>query len=353
MQRSLMLIVGLWVVSLMTGCAFNVAHSNPEATATPAASSTLLPTEYPTVPITLNATAPATDTPTPIAVAGQYFTTASRESISRKLLDKTNHVRAAAGLSVYTLNTALNAAAQDQAEWMATTGEASHIRPDGSKPATRAALAGYPNSWSVTEIIYIGGIATEDHAWDFWTTSSIHYAQLTSPRHQEAGIGMAHSDTFGQAYVMIFGISESVSTPIPTLPPLQAGQTTHVVQPGETLFIIARQYGLTLDALAATNHMRVEDVIYVGQTLIIPAATTGTPAATQATLTPTIPTLPPSPTISLPPTITPTHRIHIVQRGETLYRIAVKYGVPLDKLIAVNGIRNPERIEVGQQIIIP
>ncbi len=349
MQRRFTLIICLWIVTWLTGCAFNVAHSNPESPVMPNTSPALSPTESPTVPLTVSATAPPTDTPTPIAIAGQYFSAASRDAISHKLLDKTNQLRATLGLPAYTMNKALNAAAQDQAEWMAATGEVVHVRPDGSKPANRAALAGYPNSWSVTEIIYIGGIATEDHAWDFWTTSSIHYAQLTSPRHQEAGIGMAHNDTFGQAYVMIFGISESVSTPIPTLPPLQAGQRTHVVQPRETLFVIARQYSVSLDALAAANHMHIEDTIYVGQTLIIPAATPGTPAATQVML----PTLLPSPTILLSPTATSTLRIHIVQRGETLYRIAVKYGVPLDKLIAANGIRNPERIEVGQTIIIP
>jgi len=286
MPRPLLLIAGLFVVSLVTGCAFNVAHSNPEPSATPAAPSTIAPTDFPTVPVTLDATAPATDTPTPIAIIGQAFTTASREAISRKLLDKTNRLRTAVGLPAYTMNQALNAAAQDQAAWMAATGEASHVRPDGSKPATRAALAGYPNSWSVTEIIYIGGIATEDHAWDFWTTSSVHYAQLTSPRHQEAGIGMAHSDTYGQAYVMIFGIAEGVMTVAPTALPMTQAATFAAVTPARS-----------------------------------------TPTAT--------------------------YRIHIVQRGETLYRIALKYGVPLDKLIAVNGIRNPARIEVGQQIIIP
>src|SRR5689334_10672278 len=104
MQRSLTLVVGLLVVSLVTGCTFNVAYSKPEASATLAIPSTLTPVEYTTVPITPGATALATDTPTPIAVAGQYFTAASRVAISRKLLDKTNHLRATVGLPAYTMN---------------------------------------------------------------------------------------------------------------------------------------------------------------------------------------------------------------------------------------------------------
>jgi murein DD-endopeptidase MepM/ murein hydrolase activator NlpD len=44
---------------------------------------------------------------------------------------------------------------------------------------------------------------------------------------------------------------------------------------------------------------------------------------------------------------------HRVQRGETLYRIGLAYGVPHDKLARVNGIRDPHRIEVGQVIVVP
>ena len=44
---------------------------------------------------------------------------------------------------------------------------------------------------------------------------------------------------------------------------------------------------------------------------------------------------------------------HRVQRGETLYRIGLAYGVPHDTLARVNGIKDPHRIEVGQRIVVP
>ncbi len=45
--------------------------------------------------------------------------------------------------------------------------------------------------------------------------------------------------------------------------------------------------------------------------------------------------------------------VHVVARGETLWRIARTYGVPLDELARVNGIDDPARIEVGQWLFVP
>ena len=44
---------------------------------------------------------------------------------------------------------------------------------------------------------------------------------------------------------------------------------------------------------------------------------------------------------------------HRVERGETLWRIAHRYGVPLDHLARCNGIPDPTRIEAGAVLTIP
>ncbi len=49
----------------------------------------------------------------------------------------------------------------------------------------------------------------------------------------------------------------------------------------------------------------------------------------------------------------PASIVHIVQRGETLARIAARYGVSISALVAANGIRNPNLIYTGQRLIIP
>lgn len=74
---------------------------------------------------------------------------------------------------------------------------------------------------------------------------------------------------------------------------------------------------------------------------------------------PTPPATPiPSPTATavptgIPPTPTPGPLLHTVQPGETLVSIAAAYGVPLEELIAVNHIQDPNLIRAGQVLVIP
>ena len=59
----------------------------------------------------------------------------------------------------------------------------------------------------------------------------------------------------------------------PTQPPVPATGTTHVVQAGDTVFSIARQYNVPVDAIVAANNLITQgNVVYitVGQELIIP-----------------------------------------------------------------------------------
>jgi LysM repeat protein len=109
----------------------------------------------------------------------------------------------------------------------------------------------------------------------------------------------------------------------------------HVVQAGENLFRIALRYGMTVEALAKANGITNAALIYVGQVLTIPGGTPGgTPAPTPA---------PPS----------GGEKVHIVQPGENLFRIALKYNYSQYYLAKYNGIANPALIYVGQVIRIP
>ena len=67
------------------------------------------------------------------------------------------------------------------------------------------------------------------------------------------------------------------------------------------------------------------------------------------------PTEPPrrTPTPSPVVTVEPTPFVHIVERGESLSEIAAIYQVELEDIVALNDIRNPNRIQIGQEILIP
>ena len=76
-----------------------------------------------------------------------------------------------------------------------------------------------------------------------------------------------------------------------------------------------------------------------------------------AIVTPAPPGTNPSPeTTQSPPsqaTPYPFSATYIVQPGDTLYDIAVKFNVSLQQLAKINNISDPTTIETGQQLLIP
>lgn len=85
--------------------------------------------------------------------------------------------------------------------------------------------------------------------------------------------------------------------------------------------------------------------------LASPTATdTPRPTATRrATFTP----VPATPSDTPTPTVTPTPIIYVIKQGDTLIPIARKFGVSLKEIQEANGISDPRRLRVGQEIIIP
>src|SRR5690606_28989182 len=45
--------------------------------------------------------------------------------------------------------------------------------------------------------------------------------------------------------------------------------------------------------------------------------------------------------------------IYVVQPGDNLYRISLRYNVTIAAIVAANGIPNPNLIYVGQRLVIP
>ncbi len=117
--------------------------------------------------------------------------------------------------------------------------------------------------------------------------------------------------------------------------PSEAGGRVHVVRRGQTLSSIAARYGVSLNAIAKANNLRDWNVIYVGQRLRIPKKGSGASAENVQTNN------------------TRSASVHTVRRGENLSSIAVKYGVTTATLKNANGIRNANRIYVGQRLNIP
>lgn len=130
------------------------------------------------------------------------------------------------------------------------------------------------------------------------------------------------------------------STPRPTETPIPP--TKYTVRPGDTLSIIAEKFNTTIEAIQAFNGLKSTDVIDVGQVLQIPAA-----GATPG------PTTTARPTETFVPGPTPGTVLHVVQSGDTLLGISLKYGVAMGVIQRANDIKDPESIRAGQQLVIP
>jgi len=116
-----------------------------------------------------------------------------------------------------------------------------------------------------------------------------------------------------------------------------SGQT-YIVRPGDTLFSIGMNYGLSALALMEANGLTSE-TIYAGQELVIPVD--GVPGGYAP------------PGGNYAPPVDGSVGFHRVSPGETLYGIAMQYGLSVEGIAAANGIPYPYIIQIGQELIIP
>ena len=90
-------------------------------------------------------------------------------------------------------------------------------------------------------------------------------------------------------------------------------------------------------------------------TRVTPTATaTATIGLTQvATIRPTATPAPYTPAPTATPTLTPTPIIYVIQRGDSLLKIARQFGVSVQGLQEVNGITDPRTLQINQELVIP
>ena len=128
-------------------------------------------------------------------------------------------------------------------------------------------------------------------------------------------------------------------------------QQEYRVRPGDTLSKIASKFGVSTSLLQAFNKISNPNFIRVGQLILIPGSTNSNQVAE--------PTPEPSPTQEPEPEPAPEADAttgdveYRVQSGDTLLRIAYKFGISTSALQSYNSITNPNRISIGQVLRIP
>lgn len=156
-------------------------------------------------------------------------------------------------------------------------------------------------------------------------------------------------------------VATAVPTQGPTAQPTAPGAVTggsdcfHEVVAGENLFRLSIRYGLDVSTLASANNISNIQLIVVGDTLRIPGCgTTGVrPPATSV----------PAGGGDFAGTnqvggttggATAGGQTYTVQQGDTLFEISLRFGVPVNSIVASNpSISDPNFIVMTEEIVIP
>lgn len=148
-----------------------------------------------------------------------------------------------------------------------------------------------------------------------------------------------------------FSLPTATATPRPPGVDEVSAECVHTVGGGDTVYGIALRYGSSVADMRAANPSLTGDnpLIRPGQQLVIASCEElqddEAPAAAGAPVTP-------APAIIV--TQLPAgYRMHIVRSGETLYSIALNYGLGTEDLIEANDLLDPDRLDVGQEILVP
>ncbi len=119
----------------------------------------------------------------------------------------------------------------------------------------------------------------------------------------------------------------------------QSAYSMHTIATGETLSVLAKQYHTTVGDIMRTNGMNSKSQLNVGDKIKIPAG--GMVVAQK----------PAQPASAPVATKEATAKTHVVEKGETLYRLSKMYNISVQKLIALNHLEKPTT-HVGQTLII-
>ena len=238
--------------------------------------------------------------------AGQIFSPPAQPRLvvtdAYSMIAAVNALRAANGLPAYTVNTTLMSLAQAHADYMAATGQVVHTDAGGLRPYQRALAAGYPLAGDLSlggfysENIIMGQDMSVQDAVEAWQGDTPHLTTMLAPGLLEIGAGV--SIVGGSVYYDIDCARPTGSGQPQSYTPV-AGQATEVPLNGTAVFS---------PPLART---------------IIPS----TP-------------------------LSDGKLVHVVKPGETLWLIAITYGVKIADLRKLNGLTEAQDIYVGQKLLV-
>jgi LysM repeat protein len=236
-------------------------------------------------------------------------------------------------------------AADDSLEWLRPEGDAAGVRPapaESFSPAPQPALEGWAAvpffltctaDWLLTPVVASTrwfASARDTQRADAWADRIAAIQSSMRQRSRRAltvsvvatigvtGLGSMMDATSARPGPASLGSSTGAAATLTsaTTPAAATSSGLHyTVQPGDTLWGIAQQFGTTVDAVASANQIQDPNLIYEGETFVI--------------------------------------NVHYtVQLGDTLAGIAERFGTTVEALASANNIADPNLIYVGQTFLI-
>ncbi len=115
--------------------------------------------------------------------------------------------------------------------------------------------------------------------------------------------------------------------------------STYAVEAGDTLSGIAKRFGTDVESLVEANGIANPNMLSLGQQLKLPRGARATGASSSVAASAPAPTAGPRP--------------YTIEDGDSLWSLSRKLNTTSDALARFNGIADPSRLRIGQQILLP
>lgn len=156
------------------------------------------------------------------------------------------------------------------------------------------------------------------------------------------------ADGIDEGMKLYFPVDGQVAT---TTAAQSASQRTHTVEQGETLYGLAKRYGVTVDELIAANPGS-DNGIKIGQRLTIPGQQTVTPATSTASQQVHDAFSHSTSSVTVPVGGEPV--FHTLAAGEDIFTLAKRYNCSIEGLIVANPGIKPSDYTVGTKLkVVP
>lgn len=157
------------------------------------------------------------------------------------------------------------------------------------------------------------------------------------------------SDTLWIGQKLILPSNAHEITPTTTSPKL-SGDGTYTVVRGDSIYVIAKRFGVSQSDLMRVNNISSPERLQIGQRLTIPTKDTvvtnkPTPIVhnVQQSVQPSV----------QPPAITNNSNLYTIQYGDTVSSIAQRLNVDKQELAALNNINTQTPLQAGKQLLVP